>query len=86
MEFRVIESEAIEMVVDSINELVDAVCSEVNSIKEKQDKEWVDTSELASILGISIKTIQNYKRRGLIGYSSLSHKSYFKVSEVMKIL
>jgi hypothetical protein len=86
MEFKVIESEALEMVLNSVNSLIEVVYTELNEGKKKFDEEWVDATELSTILGISPKTLQNYKRRGLIGHSSIGHRLYFKRTEVLKIL
>lgn len=86
MELRVIESEAIEIVLNSINTLVEVVCAETNDVKSRFDEEWIESSELATLLGVSKNTIHNYKKQGLIGHTTIGCKLYFKRSEIVRIL
>lgn len=86
MGLRVIESEAIETILNSINTLIEAVCTETNDLTSRFDEEWIESSELSAILGVSIKTLHNYKKQGLIGYSIIGRKLFFKRSDVDKTL
>ena len=86
MELRVIELEAIETILNSINMLIEAVCAETNDLKNRFDEEWIESSELSAILGVSIKTLHNYKKQGLIGHSTIGRKLYFKRSDVVRTL
>jgi len=60
MGLRVIESEAIETILNSINTLIEAVCTETNDLTSRFDEEWIESSELSAILGVSIKTLHYY--------------------------
>lgn len=49
-------------------------------------EKWLDNQEVCLMLGISKRTLQTYKDKGLLHYSRLSRKNYFKSSEVEALL
>lgn len=43
---------------------------------------WLDSSEVCEKLNISKRTLQTYRDRGLLPYSQINHKVYYKSEDV----
>jgi hypothetical protein len=55
--------------------------------KEKQPKEvWLDNQEFLQLLKISKRTAQHYRDTGLISFSQIGSKIYYKLSDVEEML
>lgn len=50
------------------------------------EKEWLDNQDVCLLLKIDKRTLQSYKAKGILGYSKINRKNYFKTSEVQKLL
>lgn len=51
----------------------------------KKEK-WLDNQEVCLMMNISKRTLQTYKNKGMLPYSRLNRKNYFKLSDVQAIL
>lgn len=49
-------------------------------------KEWLDSQDVCVLLRIDNRTLQNYKKKGVLGCSKINHKNYFKTSEIKALL
>ena len=82
MEVVTIQSQAFQDLVgklDAINHRLTA--------KEKEPKEkWLDNQELMLMLKISKRTAQHYRDSGLISFSQVGNKIYYKLSDVEELL
>jgi hypothetical protein len=82
MEVVTIQSQAFQELVnklEAINNRLDA--------KEKEPKEkWLDNQELMLLLKISKRTAQHYRDTGLISFSQVGNKIYYKLSDVEDLL
>jgi DNA-binding transcriptional ArsR family regulator len=82
MEVVTIQSQAFQELVnklEAINNRLDA--------KEKEPKEkWLDNQELMLLLKISKRTAQHYRDTGLIPFSQVGNKIYYKLSDVEDLL
>jgi hypothetical protein len=82
MEVVTIQSEAFNEIVKKI----EAVHSRLDA-KEKEPKEkWLDNQELMLLLKISKRTAQHYRDSGLISFSQVGNKIYYKLSDVEVLL
>ncbi len=55
--------------------------------KEKEPKEqWLDNQELMQVLKISKRTAQHYRDSGLISFSQVGNKIYYKLSDIEAML
>ncbi|HPI30884.1 MAG TPA: helix-turn-helix domain-containing protein [Bacteroidales bacterium] len=58
--------------------------------KEKNDyplqDRWLDISEACQILFVSKRTLQSYRDNGILPFSQLGGKIYFKASDIQKHL
>ena len=49
-------------------------------------KNWIDNQEVCGILRISKKTLQVYRDKGILPFSRIKHKIFFKPDDVKKFL
>ena len=55
--------------------------------KEKEPKDiWIDNDELAKMLKVTKRTIQNYRDNGIISFSQIGSKLYYRLSDVEDML
>lgn len=49
-------------------------------------KKWLDNQEVCEILGISVRTLQTYRDKGMLPYSCIKHKIFYKPEDVEAFL
>ena len=65
---------------------LDAINQRLNA-KEKEPKEkWLDNQELMQLLKISKRTAQHYRDSGMISFSQVGNKIYYRLSDVEELL
>ena len=47
---------------------------------------WLDNQEVSLLLNISSRTLQSYRDRGVIAYSQIGHKCYYKLEDVRLLI
>ena len=84
MEIIAIESEAFK----ELQERLKTIEEKISSIDPKNSKnpEYLDTSEVLIMLGISARTLQAWRDQGRLGFTKISRKIYFRASEIKEIL
>lgn len=65
-------------------ELTENVTQKYNPIFKEE--KWLDNQEVCLMLNITKRTLQTYKDKGLLPYSKLNRKNYFKLSDVQALL
>lgn len=43
-------------------------------------KKWLDNQEVCQILGISVRTLQTYREKGLLPSTSIKHKIFYNLN------
>lgn len=82
MEVITMQSEAYQNLIGKIEE-INARLSQ----KEKQPKEqWLGNKELMDLLKISKRTAQHYRDNGIISFSQVGSKIYYKLSDVEELM
>ena len=82
MEVVTIQSQAYQEIVGKLDE----INTRLNA-KEKEPKEkWLDNQELMQLLKISKRTAQHYRDSGLISFSQVGNKIYYRLSDVETLL
>lgn len=74
---------ALSQRVETIERKVVTLC------RQQQDmglKRWLDNQEVCETLGISKRTLQNYRDSGLLPFTRLRHKIYYKPEDVERML
>lgn len=51
-----------------------------------KEEKWLDNQEVCLMMNITKRTLQTYKSKGLLPYSRLNRKNYFKLSDVRALL
>lgn len=86
MEYLAIERDALNWVSDTINDLSGAIDEVFVAEESCLQSTWIENSELAKHLGLSLRTLQSYRERGVIGYSLMGRKIYYRRSEINELL
>ncbi len=82
MEVVTIQSQAFQELVGKL----DAINLRLTA-KEKEPKEkWLDNQELMLLLKISKRTAQHYRDSGLISFSQVGNKIYYRMTDVETLL
>ena len=51
-----------------------------------KEEQWLDNQEVCLMMNITKRTLQTYKDKGLLPYSKLNRKNYYKLSDVQALL
>lgn len=80
MEIITIETKAYQQLIDSISDIKESL-----SIKLKQNPlsdVWLDVAETCQLLKVSKRTLQAYRDNGILPFSQISGKIYFKATDI----
>ena len=84
MEYVAIEKSVYEQLLSSIKK----AAMEIRAIAEECsiNSEWVENSELAEILGLSKRQLHGYRERGVLGFSTIGRKIYYRRDDVARLI
>lgn len=84
MEYIAIDKSTYDDMLNGIKKTIKEIQSlaEVHNIQS----DWVENGELAEMLGISKRQLQGYRERGLIGYSYIGRKIYYRRQDIDKLI
>ncbi|MFC0425175.1 helix-turn-helix domain-containing protein [Chryseobacterium scophthalmum] len=51
-----------------------------------KEEKWLDNQEVCLMMNTTKRTLQTYKNKGLLPYSKLNRKNYYKHSDVQALL
>jgi len=81
-----IEAHAFETMMktfDSFTKKVESICRR-NADKSLHD--WLDNQDACLILNISKRSLQTYRDNGILSYTQIGHKMYYRSEDIIKIL
>lgn len=52
---------------------------------DKGMQKWLDNQEVCELLKISKRTVQTYREKGLLPFSQIGHKMYYRPQDVEKV-
>ena len=61
---------------------VERICKE----NTHQPDKWLSGREVCALLGISIRSLQNYRDSGKLGYSQIGNKLYYKSADIQRLI
>ena len=61
---------------------VERICRE----NTHQPNKWLSGREVCALLGISIRSLQNYRDSGKLGYSQIGNKLYYKSADIERLI
>lgn len=85
MEVVTIEKSTFEDIQGEVNEAISAAEKLLCKFKPERPQ-WLDHENVCIMLNISKRTLQNYKDQGILPYTRIYRKSYFKLSDVEILL
>ena len=79
-----------EQKLDRIFQEIDSLRKELHDDKAKKNKKlsetWFDNQDVMEILKISPRTLQNFRDNGVLPFSKIGGKIYYKASDVEQLL
>lgn len=82
MEVITIQSEAFQELVKKMDEIQTKLIA-----KDKEPKEiWLDNQEFIQLMKISKRTAQHYRDTGMISFSQVGSKIYYRMNDVEELL
>lgn len=79
MELKIIEGKTLEMIKGRIKHLLE---KSRGLTRYRNRNEWLDNQDVCQLLNISLRTLQSYRDRGILAYSMIGHKCYYKSSDI----
>lgn len=79
MELKIIEGKTLNKVKERIKYLLE---KSKNLTRYRNKEEWLDNQDVCQLLNISLRTLQSYRDRGLLAYSMIGHKCYYKANDI----
>lgn len=75
----------------------DSLFSRIREIEEKSEtisrrnediglKKWLDSQDVCNILGVSKRTLQTYRDKGLLPFSRIRNKLFYRPEDVENLL
>lgn len=83
MELKIIEGKTFDRLKQCLAELLER-SSRLNRSSVKD--EWWDNQDVCRLLGISLRTLQTYRDKGLLPYSQVGHKCYYKAEDIARFM
>ena len=65
---------------------IEAINQRLAEREKKPSETWLDNQEFMQLLKISKRTAQHYRDSGLISFSQVGNKIYYKLSDVEELL
>jgi hypothetical protein len=75
-----------DKILQDIYSKLEALVENNKTIAESPDHKWLDNQEFCFLLKISKRTAQNYRDQGLVAFSQIGSKVYYKLSDVHELL
>ena len=80
MKVIMMDAEEFKQIMDKINRIQKSI--EDNKTQTPLTDKWLDVQEVCELLKISKRTLQNYRDQGIISYSQISGKIYFRATDI----
>ena len=61
---------------------VKSICME----NSRKSEEWLSSREVCALLGISLRSLQNYRDSGKLGYSQIGNKMSYKSADIERLV
>jgi hypothetical protein len=83
MEIIAIEKRTFEQMMQSFENFASQV---KNLCGNNRIEQWLNNREVCELLKISRRTLQSYRDTGILPYSQIGHKCYYRTSDVEQII
>ncbi len=75
-----------ENVLEAIHDKLEELGKQKNKNEPDPEKVWLDNQEFCQLLKISKRTSQSYRDQGLVPFSQVGSKVYYRLSDVHAML
>ena len=86
MEITNIETRTYEAMMTRFETFAQRVETLCRNSGDKALKEWLDSQDVCEILGISKRTLQSYRDNGILPFSQIGHKMFYRSEDVQTVL
>ncbi len=84
MDAMIISSDQFDKLVNQI-ELLNERVEKINK-KDPLEDRWLDIQDVCELLHVSKRTLQSYRDKGILPFSQIGAKIYYKASDIQKHL
>jgi len=82
MELKVIEEKTFDRLKMSIKDLL----VQIDTLSVEPTNDWIDNQTVCQALGVSKRTLQSFRDKGLIPYSQIGHKCFYKQEDMREFI
>lgn len=86
MEIINIEKRTWDMMLARFESFADRVNKLCKVGRDRSLQNWMDNQDVCWALQISMRTLQTYREKGVIGYSQIGHKIFYRPDEVERFI
>lgn len=86
MEIAYIEERTFEAMMTHVELFVAKVDSLCDRYSTKGLEDWLDNQDVCQLLNVSKCTLQAYRDKGMLPYTKISRKMYYKLKDVQKLI
>jgi excisionase family DNA binding protein len=86
MEIISIEARTYEAIMERFKATAQRVAALRKRSESKELKEWLDSQDVCEILGVTKRTVQTLRETGKLGFTMITHKTYYRREDVKKFL
>lgn len=86
MEITNIETRTFEAMMARFETFVDKVDALCRENEDKTLKKWLTNTEVCEILNVSKRTLQSYRDKGMIAFSQINHKMFYRPEDVQALI
>lgn len=86
MEYIAIDKSLYEEIVATVSTASQGIREEYKIYRESISSEWIENDELSRLLSLSKRQLKGYRERGLLGYTMIGSKVYYKRREVERFV
>ena len=62
------------------------IVAKIDVIAKNEDEIWVDSYEVCTFLQISDRTLQRLRAKGVVAFSNIGGRCYYKIGELKRLL
>ncbi len=84
MDIVIIEGDSFEQLrkkLEAIRNRLKQICKKGNGTEK-----WLDNQDVCKLLGISKRTLQSYRDKGILSFTQIRHKCYYKQTDIQQFI
>ena len=76
-----------QIALKEIQDKLDILTTKINKLqKNKLESQIIDNADFLQLMNISNSTAKNWRNKGIIPYSQIENKFYYKIVDIQKLL